>query len=228
MGRPRRHVGFSRQSHHLPFHLWHHHRRRAADLCSRNDTFIVTLCHHGRELLRGYQQHRSRLPSQEIQEAQRIDPMVSRLKPTLQRLQYLLCLCPGGCFTSPGGRRASQHRQRAWKIRGSHQCRGCVRIGHQAFPGHLRFVFRKHSRQLQMLWEDNHNDCFEYGFAIFTAAAGAKLKWWADPAVAKLIASVIIVTWIGTIRSEFCNSVDWEPHLAWCRKLCSLFFVIRI
>lgn len=54
-----------------------------------------------------------------------------------------------------------------------------------------------------MLWEDNHNDCFEYRFAIFTAAAGAKLKWWADPAGVKLIASVIIVTWIGTIPSEF-------------------------
>lgn len=100
-------------------YLWHHHRRRAADLCSRDDTFIVTLCHHGRELLRVYQQHRSRLPSREIQEAQRIDPMASGLKPTLQRLQYLLCLCPDSCFTSPGGRadpRASQHQQRAWNI----------------------------------------------------------------------------------------------------------------
>lgn len=65
------------------------------------------------------------------------------------------------------------------------------------------FIFRKHSSQLQMLWENNRNDCFEYGFAIFTSAAGAKLKWWVDPAGAMLIASVIIVTWIGTIRSEF-------------------------
>ncbi|OJJ41832.1 hypothetical protein ASPWEDRAFT_35442 [Aspergillus wentii DTO 134E9] len=65
------------------------------------------------------------------------------------------------------------------------------------------FVFRKHSSQLQMLWEDNRNDCFEYGFAIFTSAAGAKLKWWVDPAGAMLIACIIIVTWIGTVRSEF-------------------------
>ncbi len=65
------------------------------------------------------------------------------------------------------------------------------------------FIFRRHSSQLQMLWEDNRNDCFEYGFAIFASAAGAKLKWWVDPAGAMLIASVIIVTWIGTIRSEF-------------------------
>jgi divalent metal cation (Fe/Co/Zn/Cd) transporter len=65
------------------------------------------------------------------------------------------------------------------------------------------FIFRKHSGQLQMLWEDNRNDCFEYEFAIFTAAAGAKLKWWVDPAGAMLIASVIIVTRTGTIRSEF-------------------------
>ncbi|KAG2160433.1 hypothetical protein VTO58DRAFT_105153 [Aureobasidium pullulans] len=65
------------------------------------------------------------------------------------------------------------------------------------------FTFRKHSSQLEMLWEDNRNDCFEYGFAIFTSAAGAKLKWWVDPAGALLIASVIIITWISTIRSEF-------------------------
>ncbi|EEA26220.1 hypothetical protein TMatcc_005523 [Talaromyces marneffei ATCC 18224] len=65
------------------------------------------------------------------------------------------------------------------------------------------FIFRKHSSQLEMLWEDNRNDCFEYGFAIFTSAAGAKLKWWVDPAGAMLIACVIIVTWIGTVRSEF-------------------------
>ena len=65
------------------------------------------------------------------------------------------------------------------------------------------FTFRRHSSQLEMLWEDNRNDCFEYGFAIFTSAAGAKLKWWVDPAGAMLIASIIIVTWIGTIRSEF-------------------------
>lgn len=65
------------------------------------------------------------------------------------------------------------------------------------------FIFRKHSSQLEMLWEDNRNDCFEYGFAIFTSAAGAKLAWWVDPAGAMLIACVIITTWIGTVRSEF-------------------------
>jgi divalent metal cation (Fe/Co/Zn/Cd) transporter len=65
------------------------------------------------------------------------------------------------------------------------------------------FIFRKHSSQVEMLWEDNRNDCFEYGFAIFTSAAGAKLNWWVDPAGAMLIASVIIITWVGTVRSEF-------------------------
>ena len=64
-------------------------------------------------------------------------------------------------------------------------------------------VFRKHSSQVEMLWEDNRNDCFEYGFAIFTSAAGAKLDWWVDPAGAMLIACVIIITWVGTVRSEF-------------------------
>ncbi|KAL4906999.1 hypothetical protein BDW74DRAFT_150122 [Aspergillus multicolor] len=77
------------------------------------------------------------------------------------------------------------------------------------------FIFRRHSSQLQMLWEDNRNDCFEYGFAIFTAAAGAKLEWWVDPAGAMLIALVIIGTWIGTVRSEFLElcGVGAEPSL---------------
>ena len=65
------------------------------------------------------------------------------------------------------------------------------------------FIFRKHSSQLEMLWEDNRNDCFEYGFAIFTSAAGAKLSWWVDPAGAMVIASVIIFSWVGTVRLEF-------------------------
>ncbi|RMY80979.1 hypothetical protein D0864_08454 [Hortaea werneckii] len=57
--------------------------------------------------------------------------------------------------------------------------------------------------QLEMLWKDNRNYCFEYGFAIFASAAGAKLQWWVDPAGAMVIAIVIMVTWIGTVRSEF-------------------------
>jgi divalent metal cation (Fe/Co/Zn/Cd) transporter len=65
------------------------------------------------------------------------------------------------------------------------------------------FIFRIYSSQVHKLWEDNRNDCVDYGFAIFKAAAGAKLKWWVDPAGAMLIASTIIVTWIGTVRSEF-------------------------
>ncbi|CAI7575333.1 unnamed protein product [Penicillium manginii] len=77
------------------------------------------------------------------------------------------------------------------------------------------FIFRKHSSQLQMLWEDNRNDCFEYGFAIFTSAAGAKLKWWVDPAGAMFIALVIIATWVGTVRSEFLElcGVGVEPSV---------------
>jgi divalent metal cation (Fe/Co/Zn/Cd) transporter len=63
-------------------------------------------------------------------------------------------------------------------------------------------MFRNASSQLEMLWEDNRNDCFEYGFAIFTSAAGAKLAWWVDPAGAMLIASVIIITWIITVKHE--------------------------
>ncbi|KAJ5689348.1 hypothetical protein N7462_003740 [Penicillium macrosclerotiorum] len=50
---------------------------------------------------------------------------------------------------------------------------------------------------------NNRDDCFVYGFAIFTFKAGAKLKWWVDPAGAMIIASVAIVTWISTVHSEF-------------------------
>ncbi|KAK5999979.1 hypothetical protein QM012_005067 [Aureobasidium pullulans] len=78
-----------------------------------------------------------------------------------------------------------------------------IGFGIKLFLAIYCFIFRKHSSQLEMLWEDNRNDCFEYGFAIFTSAAGAKLKWWVDPAGAMLIACVIITTWIATVRSEF-------------------------
>lgn len=78
-----------------------------------------------------------------------------------------------------------------------------IGFGIKLFLAIYCFIFRKHSSQLEMLWEDNRNDCFEYGFAIFTSAAGSKLKWWVDPAGAMLIACVIISTWIGTVRSEF-------------------------
>jgi divalent metal cation (Fe/Co/Zn/Cd) transporter len=76
-------------------------------------------------------------------------------------------------------------------------------FGIKLFLAGYCFIFRKHSSQLEMLWEDNRNDCFEYGFAIFTSAAGSRLRWWVDPAGAMVIASVIMITWIGTIRSEF-------------------------
>ncbi|KAG9600347.1 hypothetical protein KCU77_g3458, partial [Aureobasidium melanogenum] len=78
-----------------------------------------------------------------------------------------------------------------------------IGFGIKLFLAVYCFIFRKHSSQLEMIWEDNRNDCFEYGFAIFTSAAGAKLKWWVDPAGAMLIACVIISTWIATVRSEF-------------------------
>lgn len=77
------------------------------------------------------------------------------------------------------------------------------------------FIFRKHSSQVEMLWEDNRNDCFEYGLAIFTSAAGAKLSWWVDPAGAMLIAVAIIISWIGTVKSEFLElcGIGASPNL---------------
>ncbi len=53
-----------------------------------------------------------------------------------------------------------------------------------------------------MLWEDNRNDCFEYGFAIFTSSAGTKLAWWVDPAGAMAIALFIVISWAFTVDSE--------------------------
>jgi divalent metal cation (Fe/Co/Zn/Cd) transporter len=64
------------------------------------------------------------------------------------------------------------------------------------------YSFRHASSQLEMLYEDNRNDCFEYGFAIFTSAAGAKLAWWVDPSGAMAIALMIIFTWTMTIKQE--------------------------
>jgi divalent metal cation (Fe/Co/Zn/Cd) transporter len=64
------------------------------------------------------------------------------------------------------------------------------------------YHFREASSQLEMLYEDNRNDCFEYGFAIFTSAAGAKLAWWVDPAGAMAIALMIIFTWTMTVKQE--------------------------
>ncbi|KAI4729202.1 hypothetical protein E4T49_03092 [Aureobasidium sp. EXF-10728] len=51
-----------------------------------------------------------------------------------------------------------------------------IGFGIKLFLAIYCFIFRKHSSQPEMLWQDNRNDCFEYGFAIFTSAAGAKLK----------------------------------------------------
>lgn len=87
------------------------------------------------------------------------------------------------------------------------------------------FTFRKHSSQLEMLWQDNRNDCFEYGFAIFTSAAGAKLKWWVDPAGAMLIALVIIATWIGTLRLEFLKLCGWGASPTFLQEI--VFLTLR-
>lgn len=87
------------------------------------------------------------------------------------------------------------------------------------------FIFRKHSSQLQMLWEDNRNDCFEYGFTMFTSAAGAKLNWRVDLAGAMLIACVINVTWISTIRSEFIELCGLGASLSLVQEI--VFLTLR-
>ncbi|KAJ9091930.1 hypothetical protein QFC21_007043 [Naganishia friedmannii] len=62
--------------------------------------------------------------------------------------------------------------------------------------------FRRQSSQLEMLWEDNRNDCFEFDFAIVPSGAGAKLAWWVDPAGTMAIGLFIIISWTLTVRSE--------------------------
>ncbi|KAF9032155.1 CDF-like metal transporter [Hymenopellis radicata] len=65
------------------------------------------------------------------------------------------------------------------------------------------FPFRKHSSQVQVLWEDHRNDLWINSFGILMATGGSKWKWWLDPLGAILIALGIIISWTRTIWREF-------------------------
>lgn len=65
------------------------------------------------------------------------------------------------------------------------------------------FSIRKHSSQVQVLFEDHRNDLFVNGFGIFTSAAGAKIIWFLDPMGAMIIASCIIFAWAKTLLGQF-------------------------
>ncbi|KAK0550010.1 hypothetical protein OC846_003844 [Tilletia horrida] len=65
------------------------------------------------------------------------------------------------------------------------------------------YGIRKHSSQVQVLFEDHRNDLFINGFGIFTSAAGAKIAWWLDPTGAILISCAIIFSWTRTAYLQF-------------------------
>ncbi|OIW24967.1 hypothetical protein CONLIGDRAFT_663706 [Coniochaeta ligniaria NRRL 30616] len=94
-------------------------------------------------------------------------------------------------------------------------------VGRLCNAGNICFAFALMAVSLVlMLWEDNRNDCFEYGFAIFASAVGAKLKWWVDPAGAILIACVIIEIVFLTLRySDLILKVDTVYTYHWGEEL---------
>ncbi|KAJ3521776.1 hypothetical protein NMY22_g12174 [Coprinellus aureogranulatus] len=65
------------------------------------------------------------------------------------------------------------------------------------------FSIRKHSSQVQVLWEDHRNDLYINSFGILMSCGGSKLRWWLDPMGALIIASGIIISWTRTIHTEF-------------------------
>ncbi|TEB38731.1 hypothetical protein FA13DRAFT_1769908 [Coprinellus micaceus] len=65
------------------------------------------------------------------------------------------------------------------------------------------FSIRKHSSQVQVLWEDHRNDLYINSFGILMSCGGSKLRWWLDPVGALIIAMGIIISWTRTIRTEF-------------------------
>ncbi|KAJ1033932.1 hypothetical protein NDA16_000140 [Ustilago loliicola] len=65
------------------------------------------------------------------------------------------------------------------------------------------FGLRKHSSQVEVLYQDHRNDLFINGFGIFTSAAGATIAGWIDPAGALIISLAIITSWTRTAFGEF-------------------------
>ncbi|KAJ7582555.1 CDF manganese transporter [Mycena floridula] len=65
------------------------------------------------------------------------------------------------------------------------------------------FSIRKHSSQVQVLWEDHRNDLFVNGFGLLMSAGGSKLAWFLDPMGAIIIALGTSSAWIRTIYKEF-------------------------
>jgi len=65
------------------------------------------------------------------------------------------------------------------------------------------FSLRKHSSQVEVLWEDHRNDLFVNGFGILMSTGGSKLRWYLDPMGAIIIAVAVMILWGRTIYSQF-------------------------
>ena len=65
------------------------------------------------------------------------------------------------------------------------------------------WALRKAYSQIHILWEDHRNDCIINGIGLLTAAGGAKLRWWIDPAGAIILSVLISVLWLRTAYKEF-------------------------
>ncbi|KIM31755.1 hypothetical protein M408DRAFT_327197 [Serendipita vermifera MAFF 305830] len=67
------------------------------------------------------------------------------------------------------------------------------------------FLYRKHSTQVEMLYQDHRNDLFVNTFGILMSAGGSKIKWYIDPMGGFIvrIAFGVIIAWCRTIYHEF-------------------------
>ena len=65
------------------------------------------------------------------------------------------------------------------------------------------WALRKVYSQIHILWEDHRNDMIINGIGLFTAAGGAKIRWWIDPAGAIALSVLISALWLTTAYKEF-------------------------
>ncbi|CAL1694622.1 unnamed protein product [Somion occarium] len=65
------------------------------------------------------------------------------------------------------------------------------------------YTLRKHSSQVQVLWEDHRNDLFINGFGLLMSAGGSKIRWYLDPMGAIIIALGVILSWTRTVYKQF-------------------------
>ncbi|PVF98162.1 hypothetical protein CPB86DRAFT_784986 [Serendipita vermifera] len=64
-------------------------------------------------------------------------------------------------------------------------------------------LYKKHSTQVEMLFQDHRNDLWINSFGILMSAGGSKLKWFIDPMGGFIISFGVIIAWCRTIYHEF-------------------------